>query len=257
MTPSALRSLRSAWSVARQRGWLSVVAAGLCLVAGGCRGVMSQSQGVEGTRLFMSGQFDAAQRKFSEAVATNPNDPDAFYNLAATTHQLGRLRKSTPELAQAELLYNQCLDRNPNHVDCHRGLAVLLVDQGRSEKAFTLLERWVKSAPTLPDARVELARLYDEYGEREAAKQFLNEALTVDPLNARALTALGALHEKQGDYGQAIAVYQRSLASNRFQPEVAQRVAVLQRSGGVANLPLPAPPAQPRVTTGTLPTTIR
>ena len=45
-------------------------------------------------------------------------------------------------LNQAEALYNQCLDHSPNHVECHRGLAVLLIDTGRPDRAFALMKNW-------------------------------------------------------------------------------------------------------------------
>jgi tetratricopeptide (TPR) repeat protein len=131
---------------------------------------------------------------------------------------------------QAETYYNLCLDRNPNHTACYRGLAVLLIEQGRRDDAFRLVERWVQREPNLPDAKIELARLNEESGNRAAAKEHLLEALAVQPNNARALAALGKIREDSGDSAQALANYQRSLWYDGRQPQLASRVSALQSS---------------------------
>ena len=95
---------------------------------------------------------------------------------------------------------------------------------GAEDEAFRLIEGWVQRQPTLADAKVELARLNEEYGDRRAAKDLLIEALAADPNNARALTALGKIREEAGDKAQALANYQRSLDIDNRQTLVASRV---------------------------------
>ena len=108
-----------------------------------------------------------------------------------------------------------------------RALAVLLGQSGRSDKAFPLMKNWVVTQPQVADARVELARLYQEYGDDKTAEQQLTEAVKVDLNNPRAWKALASIQEKSGHYAQAVANYQRSLQINRFQPELAQKLASL------------------------------
>ena len=74
--------------------------------------------------------------------------------------------------------------------------------------------------------------MLEEVGQPEQAKAQLVDALTIDPHNARALTALGRLRDQSGDHAQAMANYKRSLELNRFQPEVEARVAQLQGAMG-------------------------
>jgi tetratricopeptide (TPR) repeat protein len=186
----------------------------LSLVAG-C-GWVAHGDNVEGVRLYQ------------QAAYTDPNNADGYYNLAATYHRQGKLANRQPDLQQAESYYHQCLDHDPDHVECYRALAVLLVEEGRSEEAFKLLENWAQHSPTLADPKIELARMFEEFGDKDAAKSHLLEALTVAPNDPRALAALGKLREEGGDHGQALVDYQRSLAQNRFQPQVASRVSTLQ-----------------------------
>jgi tetratricopeptide (TPR) repeat protein len=239
-------------TVARRRKHRAAVALATLAVAvaAGCT-LSSKFQNAEGVRRYQQAAYHGALSSFQQAVHSDPNNPDAYYNVAATHHQLGKLNSDQQQLEQAEHFYNQCLDRNPDHRDCHRGLAVLLVEQERSDEAFNLVKGWAARSPGLADPRIELARLYDEFGDKPEAKQQLIQALAIEPNNARALAALGKVREELGEHSQALADYQRSLYLDQFQPEVAARVAALQ--AGLGPTPLAAP-AGPRTVNNPSPT---
>ncbi len=211
--------------------------AGFCAVlVCGCGSFNSQARNTEGVRLFQQGQYHQALRQFQEASYADPENPDGYYNLAATYHRLGISEGQRTYLDQAENYYNQCLDRNENHVACYRGLTVLLAEQGRTEEAFRLLEGWVARQPGVADAKVELARLSEEYGNSRVAKEHLRDALDNDPNNTRALAALGRIREQMGETAQALQNYQRVLAQDPGQYQVASRVSALR---GQLGLPSP------------------
>jgi tetratricopeptide (TPR) repeat protein len=214
----------------------------------------SQASNVEGVRLYQQGNYQQASDRFQHAISEDPTSPAGYYNLAASLQQTGTLYNRPADLQQAEVLYNQCLERNPNDADAHRGLAVLLCDTQRQPEAFRLLNSWAAANPNSPEPKIELARLLEETGQPEQAKTQLVEALTVDPHNARALTALGRLRDQSGDHSQALSDYQRSLAVNRFQPEVAARVAQLQAAASPITTAAPTPSAEPRTASGWTPT---
>ncbi len=201
----------------------------------GCARFISASKNAEGVRLLQQAKYQEALTEFQQAARIDPQNADSFYNLAAAYHRLAKLENRPSYLEQAELLYQQCLDRDSNHVDCHRGLAVLLCEQGRSQEALRLLEGWVERQPRSPDARIELARLYDELGNKQAATEELLASLAIDANNPRALTALGKLREEAGQHAQALENYTRSLARDNRQPAVAARIAALQAIGGGAS----------------------
>ncbi len=219
--------------------------------AGGCGSFAAQGKNAEGVRLFQQARYDDALRLFQQAVYDDPTNADGYYNLAATYHRLGKATGRQGDLDQAEHFYNQCLDldRQGNHRDCYRGLAVLLADEGRHDEAYRLLEGWVDRQPGAADPKIELARLNDEYGDKTKARAQLTEALTIEPDNPRALAALGKLREDMGERSQALAAYQRSLARDNRQPELASRVASLQAT--VSPPPTSAAPGAPASSTGT------
>jgi tetratricopeptide (TPR) repeat protein len=199
----------------------------LLLGAAGCR-MVSQGRNVDGVRYFQQGQYPVALQRFDSALTIDPRNADTYYNKAAVYHRMGVANRDQNTLTQAESLYNQCLDLSPNHVDCHRGLAVLLAETGRTDKAFTLLRNWTAQSPQNADARVELARLYEESAQPQNAEIALNEALKLDIRNWRAHAALGRLKEQAGDYPQALQNYQLAYSINRFQPDLQRQIAALQ-----------------------------
>jgi Tfp pilus assembly protein PilF len=195
----------------------------------GCQ-LLSYGHNSEGVKMYQTAYYEGALLQFQKAVDADPKNADAYYNLASTYHQLGKLHHRETDLAQAESNYHRCLDNDPNHEDCYRGLAVLLVDKGNPAQAKELLELWAQRAPGLPGPKIELARLSEEQGDKATAQARLIEAVGIDPHNARALAALGKVREESGDPAQALANYQRSLQINHNQPQVAARVAALQTS---------------------------
>lgn len=214
---------------------MSIALAGLT----GCQ-MPASSHNAEGVKQFNQGQYQAATDRFQAAIASNPDNPDAYYNMAATLHDWGRKTNNQELLTQAEGMYHKCLDLNPDHVDCYRGLAVLLIDTDRRESAFTLLERWDQRSPTRSDAKVELARLHEEFGENELAKQYLSKAIDAQATDPRAWAALGRIREQEGQLAQALTNYQQAYSLNRAQPGIAERIASLQQSvatSGTAGAP--------------------
>ena len=190
----------------------------------GCTRIVQNGTGVT---LYQQGRYAEALHMFEQAKQANPTNPDTHYNLASTYHRLGTAAKDQKMLDNAEAIYNQALELSPNHVECHRALAVLLVETGRSDKAFTLLKRWAQRSPTVSDARVELARLHQEFNQTKIAEQYLDEALAMDPNNARAWAERGRLRENSGELMQAVQNYQQSIALNSLQPDLYQRIGAL------------------------------
>ncbi len=238
---------------------VAILLAGLLIgMTAGCSNFSAAARNAEGVRLYQQARYHEALRHFQEATYAEPNNPDGYYNIAATHHRLGVTENRPSDLHQAEKYYNQCLDiwdrldqEHPGMqttacADCYRGLAVLLVEEGRHDEAFRLLEGWVEREPTSADAKIELARLFDEFNDRRAAKQNLVEALAIDSNNPRALAALGKIREETGEYAQALEDYQRSYAQDRFQPQLANRIAALRAQLNPA-LSVNSPPAGTRL----------
>lgn len=255
---------------------LNVGAVVVIVAAAGCN-TASNGHNLSGVRLHQTGQHQQALQRFQQAIASDPVNPDSYYNMAATLHEMAmqrhnvalqlegqaQQRQNENRLAeaetlvaqaeavgreadkyyeQAETLYNQCLDHDAKHLDCHRALAVLLVETNRSDKAFTLLKRWAEKDPTSAEPRIELARLYEEFDQPDTARRYLEEAVQMEVGNSRAWAALARIREQSGDLHQALADYQRAYGIDNLQPGVAAKIASLQQqiNRGVGVIPASA-----------------
>jgi Tfp pilus assembly protein PilF len=200
----------------------------------GC-GMASYHNNSNGVQMFEQGNYDGAARRFQQAIADDPTFADGYYNLASTHHRLWKLRGSANDAAQAEQLYRLSIDRSPEHREAYRGLATLMNEQGRSQEAFTLINTWAARSTTPAEARVELAKLYQEYNDYASAQARLREAIEIDPRNSRAFAELAQLQERIGDPAQALTNYSRSYDLNHAQPEVEARIASLRsvQGGGI------------------------
>ncbi len=195
--------------------WISIFA--------GCN-LAAQRQNRIGRQAFDTGQVAQAINRFQRALNLNPNNSDAYYNLASTYYQLGNQSQNQQWVGQAEQLYRQAIALNDQHVDAHRGLAALLVETKREKFAFDLVDDWRQRYPQSAEPLIEIARLYQEYGDNRRATDFLSDAVRLDTQNVRALKALGHVREAQGQLGLAYENYSRVLQLDGSQADVAQRV---------------------------------
>jgi len=222
----------------------------LCFIAVcGCNLGVKQNN-IAGRQAYEMGQYANAINEFQQTLQLNPRNADAYYNLGASYYAVGKQAKNQQWLKQSENLYRQAIALNDQHTEAHRGLASLLIETGQEQYAFDLLNAWKNRYPNSPEPTIELARLYQEYGDNRRATDLLADALRLDGQNVRALKAMGHIREVQGQTHLALDNYMRVLQLDNRQTDVAQRVAALQTQ--LASLPIDpsqsnqAPMQQPR-----------
>lgn len=198
------------------------------LTLAGCN-LSAQQHNVQGRQAFEYGHFSNAINEFQQALSANPQNANAYYNLGASYYALGKQTKNQQWATQAEQLYRQAISLDDQHTDAHRGLAALLIETNREQFAFDLLNQWKQRYPGSTDPYVELARVYQEYGDTRRATDLLADALQINPNSVRALKSMGLVRETQGQMHLALDNYLRVLQLDRQQTAVAQRVASLQQ----------------------------
>lgn len=199
----------------------------LLIASTGCNAT-TQRQNILGKAAFERGDHTQAINAFQQALNRDPKNSDAYYNLAACYYQIGTNRQNKQFVDQAEQLYRQAIAYNDQHIDAHRGLAGLLIETGREKFAFDLLDGWHQRYPQSAEPLVEIARLYQEYGDNRRATDLLADALRNDSRNVRALKAMGHVREAQGENQLALENYLRALQVNGGDQDTLARVAYLQ-----------------------------
>jgi len=144
-----------------------------------------------GTALWDAGQFDASLLQFGKATAQFPDDPDLLFARGeaygkAATRQTEQLLEESAGTVLSDLIY-----------------AAHYADERDWVKAEGHLRRAIERDPRSLDARMELARVFIEDAQLDAAKEQLGQALDVAPRSAAALALSGELlllmqHQAEG-----------------------------------------------------------
>jgi len=129
-----------------------------------------------------AGRPGEAADAYAALLALRPDLPDTWFNLALMQRQAGRP-------AQALASYQQALDRNirgPEEVHLNRAV-IYSDDLGQAEAAQSELERALAIDPGYLAALLNLGNLYEDKGERDAARDVYARALAIAPPAARPL----------------------------------------------------------------------
>lgn len=210
-------------SLRSSAGCLALVASCLLVASSGCNSTSGWSRNTIGKRYYSSGDYTAARRSFEQALMNDPWNPNYAFNVAAA------MQKQGDHLA-AERMYQHALTMNPSHQPSYHALAGMLHENGRTAEAQELLTAWTETQPYVPESHVEMAWMQQQLGDYSAAEASLQQALHRSPRHARAMAQLGQVYEQSGRHADAAALYNRSLAYNRMQPQVAARLNGMQQT---------------------------
>ena len=205
-------------------GLFRAVIFGLLVMNVGCYAPGGWVANRTGMRQYNRGHYAQARNRFAHAVAHDPANPDYRHNLAMAIQKQG-------DPVSAEKIFRHNLTIDAMHQPTYHSLAQLMVAQGRAPEAQELIAGWAATQPYIPEANIEMAWIQRESGDYAGAEQSLQTALRADPTNPIALGHMGQLYQVAGRNDQAVAYYQRSLASNWDQPEVQSRLETLVESG--------------------------
>ncbi|MBF8296842.1 MAG: hypothetical protein HW389_3387 [Bacteroidetes bacterium] len=136
-----------------------------------------------------------------------PQDSLALLRQALAHHQASRL----PE---AESLYRQVLDHEPDHPEALRLMGVLARQRGQLNAARSFLERGTKVKPESPRAHYELALVLMELKEMEHAIAELGRAVELQPRFPEAYSALGNACAACWYLDKARVSYQTAISQN-------------------------------------------
>jgi predicted O-linked N-acetylglucosamine transferase (SPINDLY family) len=134
------------------------------------------------------------------------------------TLQLAMQHHQAGQFTQAEALYRQVLQREPNNSDAYHLLGVIAHHFKNYPVAVQLIQTAIRLNQTVPDFYSNLGTVLTEQGQLEEAILAFQRALALAPKDANIYYKLGNAFYQQGHSDQAISCYQQAL---RLNPQLA------------------------------------
>jgi Flp pilus assembly protein TadD/peroxiredoxin len=130
--------------------------------------------------------FNQAQNFLDQAIAIEPDDPEINYNLGMLYAQRGQMQQASDYLQRA-------VELRPDYPEALNNLGVLFVRGQAYSKAEEQFKTCIRLAPNFDQSYFNLARLYAMRGDKQDAREVLQQLLTLQPQNAGAKQALEML----------------------------------------------------------------
>lgn len=178
----------------------------------------------------------------STATDTGTRDPEAL-ELYLRGRQAWRQR-SPATLTEAEALFKQAVERDPDYAQAWSGLADAFLLQGDYglrpvHEAIALAEpaavRAVTLNPTLGEAWASIGLLRSTAGQPGPAQRSLEEAIRLDPRNEMARMWLAGVMGDQGQITEQRRVLEQALELNPLEPVINVNLAALMSASGEAD----------------------
>ncbi len=131
--------------------------------------------------------------------------------LPMTHLSAARLHESNGHLPRAAEQYQQVIAMNPNELEAHNRLGIVLDRLGRFKEADDVFNKAIKRFPREASLRNNLAFSYIMQSRWRDAETELNEALSIRPDFARARVNLGMVLAQQEKYEQALDQFKAAL----------------------------------------------
>lgn len=156
--------------------------------------------------IFREGKaYEAAIKSYLLSLKMRADFPEAWFGLSIA-YQLSN------NLLGAEGALNLALNYNPKFTDAYLSLAVLKQSQGKYSDAETVLNRGLKEQPNNYKLLNLLGLLYKLQRKADLAEQVVRDLLQHYPEDGVTYCNLGTLYNDLGNYEEAIAYLEKSIA---------------------------------------------
>jgi tetratricopeptide (TPR) repeat protein len=158
----------------------------------------------EGLKALESRQYDAAAEAFRKAVAADPADYSAHFNLALA---YGLLARDDDGIAE----YRKTLELKPGLFEAELNCGMLLL-RHKDAGAEALLEAAAAQKPDQFRPRYYLAEAEAQAGALDRAEASYRRAIELDPKSAAAESGLGQVLAREGKLADAAPHYRQAAA---------------------------------------------
>ena len=157
---------------------------------------------------FDLGNFQAAEREYSQALALAPDITEGYLNRARVRERLGMLNEALAD-------YDEVLRRKPGAADAYLGRGTLLVSHGDPARAIADLSQAIRLRPTLTAAHYNRGVAHRQVGDNARAADDFSSVIRLNGSDAAAYLNRGEARAALNQRG-ALADFDQAI---RLQPE--------------------------------------
>ena len=160
----------------------------------------------EGLKQLASGDLDAARLSFQSAIDQHEKYAPAYVGLGHTHLKQG-------DLDAAEKAFKHAVAKDKKHAPAYNGLGLVYRNKNKElRRAIAYFRDAIRADKQYSEARYNLARTLEEYGNSETLKAYRN-VLEIDPKHPNANYRLGILLDENREYEKAVQAYRDQLAA--------------------------------------------
>ena len=156
--------------------------------------------------------FAAAAIEYERATVIDPEEPDAFNNLAFAYYKLDRLDDCIAA-------YLKALALTPENAELLTNVGIFYSNKGEYGEAIQYLERGMKLGSENANLLTTLGDAYANMGNNDAALGVYTKGIEQNPDDPELLARVGRAHWLANDYDQAEDYYKRALNLDPDDPQ--------------------------------------
>jgi tetratricopeptide (TPR) repeat protein len=234
-TGSAMRSRRGR-AESLKTAALLMAAAIIGLSAAGCAkigSVMSMFKFKQANQAYQLQDYERSSQLYEETIAADPNNNIVYFYLGNSYDNLYKPGVNTPENAalmqkavENYQLAVERLDANDPVQANVKSLALkfLMAAYGPEKlddavKAEPVIIRLIQLDPAEPANYFQLAKLYEDAGETEAAEKVYIAARNAKPTEVNTYIQLAGFYTRQGDFPKSIEAFEQRAQQEPSNPE--------------------------------------
>jgi tetratricopeptide (TPR) repeat protein len=163
-----------------------------------------------------AGRLTEALEAYRSAVRRWPSDATLFHDLAVAAREAAEAASGSAAHAlreEAGRAERAALVLAPDSALAHNGLGLLAIDQGQAQAAAAEFERASTLDPTNASYLANLGNARRANGDRAGAEQAYRQAMAISDQAADAANGLGVLLVESQRPAEAVAWFERALAS--------------------------------------------
>lgn len=133
-----------------------------------------------GASMATGGRWEAGSQLMERATELDPGFPFYHFQRGLVYGHLAA-REGTPYLDRALEQYEVGLSQEPYYSLNHANLAALYWQDGQTDAAIACIREAIELAPAAPDYAIQLGSYYEQLGSRADAVRLYETAITIDP----------------------------------------------------------------------------